>query len=158
MANLLGVYGIRTLVLEQNATTVEEPRAIGLDVESGRALQSMGLEKITSAEMIQGVELDYLNAQGRTIMDVEAGESPYGSAQMSSFIQPVFEQQLLEGTNRFDHVTALFNSQVEDVSQTENHATARGVTKDGETFEARAQYLVGCGDGRSLVHRPAAGR
>ncbi len=27
--------------------------------------------------MIQGFELDYLNAKGRTIMDVEVGESPY---------------------------------------------------------------------------------
>jgi len=153
MANLLGVYGVRTLVLEQNPTTVEEPRAIGLDVESGRALQTMGLEEITSAEMIQGFELDYLNAKGRTIMDVEVGVSPYGNAQMSSFIQPIFEQQLLDGTKRFDHVTVLFNHQVEEVSQTESHAMARGVTKDGEAFEARAQYLVGCGGGRSLVRR-----
>jgi|TARA_R110002096_G_scaffold67904_7_gene164203 2-polyprenyl-6-methoxyphenol hydroxylase-like FAD-dependent oxidoreductase len=30
MANLLGVYDNRTLVLKQNATTVEEPRAIAL--------------------------------------------------------------------------------------------------------------------------------
>lgn len=153
MANLLGVYGIRTLVLEQNPTTVEEPRAIGLDVESGRALQSMGLEKITSADMIQGFKLDYLNAKGRTLMDVEVGVSPYGSAQMSSFIQPIFEQQLLEGTKRFDHVTVLFNHVVEEVFQTDTHAAARGVTKDGEAFEAQAQYLVGCGGGRSLVRR-----
>ncbi len=153
MANLLGVYGIRTLVLEQNPTTVEEPRAIGLDVESGRALQSMGLEEIASAEMMQGFHLDYLNAKGHTIMDVEVGESPYGKAQMSSFIQPVLEQQLLNGTERFDQVTVLFDHQVEEVSQTQSHATARGTTKDGEAFEAQAQYLVGCGGGRSLVRR-----
>ncbi len=153
MANLLGVYGIRTLVLEQNPTTVEEPRAIGLDVEIGRALQTMGLEEITSADMMQGFHLDYLNAKGRTIMDVEVGESPYGKAQMSSFIQPIFEQQLLEGTKRFDHVTVLFNHQVEEVSQSESQAMARGVTRDGDAFEARSQYLVGCGGGRSLVRR-----
>lgn len=153
MANLLGVYGIRTLVLEQNPTTVEEPRAIGLDVEIGRALQTMGLEEIASADMMQGFHLDYLNANGRTIMDVEVGESPYGKAQMSSFIQPIFEQQLLGGTERFDHVTVLFNHTVEEVSQTESHAMARGTTRDGEAFEARAQYLVGCGGGRSLVRR-----
>ncbi len=153
MANLLGVYGIRTLVLEQNPTTVQEPRAIGLDVEIGRALQTMGLEEITSADMMQGFHLDYLNANGRTIMDVEVGESPYGKAQMSSFIQPVFEQQLLDGTGRFDHVTVLFNHKVEKVSQTESQALAHGITTDGEAFEAQAQYLVGCGGGRSLVRR-----
>lgn len=153
IANLLGVYGVRTLVLEQNATTVEEPRAIGLDVESGRALQSMGLEKQTSAEMIQGFSIDYLNAKGRVIMNAEVAASPYGPAQMSSFIQPIFEQQLLDGTDRFDHVTVLFNHQVDEVSQTEDQAIARGKTADGEAFEARAQYLVGCGGGKSLVRR-----
>ena len=77
MANLLGVYGIRTLVLEQNPTTVEEPRAIGLDVESGRALQSMGLEKITSADMIQGFKLDYLNAKGADYPEAVAVDPRY---------------------------------------------------------------------------------
>lgn len=153
MANLLGVYGIRTLVLEQNPTTVEEPRAIGLDVESGRALQSMGLEKITSADMIQGFSIDYLNAKGRVIMNAEVGASPYGPAQMSSFIQPIFEQQLLEGTERFDHVTVAFNHRVDEISQTDSDAIASGTTSDGERFEARAQYLVGCGGGKSLVRR-----
>ncbi len=153
MANLLGVYGVRTLVLEQNATTVEEPRAVGLDVEIGRALQAMGLEEKTSAEMIQGFSIDYLNADSRKIMDAEVGASPYGKAQMSSFIQPIFEKQLLEGTERFDHVSVLFNHQVDEVSQTDSHAIASGVTKDGETFDARARYLVGCGGGKSLVRR-----
>jgi 3-(3-hydroxy-phenyl)propionate hydroxylase len=153
MANLLGVYGIRTLVLEQNPGTVEEPRAIGLDVESGRALQSMGLEEKTSAEMLQGFSLDYLNANGRTLMALEVGASPYGDAQMSSFIQPILEQQLLDGTDRFDHVTVLFNHQVDEVSQTDTQAIARGTNTDGEAFEARAPYLVGCGGGRSLVRR-----
>ncbi len=153
MANLLGVYGVRTLVIEQNPGTVDEPRAIGLDVESGRALQSMGLEEITSAEMMQGFKLDYLNAKGRTLMDIEVGASPYGGAQMSSFIQPILERQLLDGTERFDNVTVLFNHQVEEVSQTDTLAIARGTTTDGEAFEARAPYLVGCGGGHSLVRR-----
>jgi 3-(3-hydroxy-phenyl)propionate hydroxylase len=153
MANLLGVYGIRTLVLEQNPGTVDEPRAIGLDVESGRALQSMGLEEITSAEMMQGFTLDYLNAKGRTLMDVEVGASPYGGAQMSSFIQPILEQQLLDGTDRFDNVTVLFNHKVDEVSQTDRQAIARGTNTDGEAFEAHAPYLVGCGGGRSLVRK-----
>jgi len=155
MANLLGVYGIHTLVLEQNPGTVEEPRAIGLDVESGRALQSMGLEEKTSTEMMQGFSLDYLNANGRTLMEIEVGASPYGGAQMSSFIQPIFEKQLLEGTERFDHVTVLFNHCVEEVSQTDTHAIARGTNTAGEPFEAHAPYLVGCGGGRSLVRKTA---
>ena len=77
MANLLGVYDNRTLVLKQNATTVEEPRAIALVLRTAAHCNPWDSKKITSAEMIQGFELDYLNAKGRTIMDVEVGESPY---------------------------------------------------------------------------------
>jgi len=152
-ANLLGTYGIKTLVLEQNATTVEEPRAIGLDVESGRALQAMGLEKVTAPDMIHGFELDYLNAKGDTILDLEINASPYGRAQMSSFIQPIFEQQLCDGTNRFDCVDVCFNHRVDQITQTNDEAIATGVTSDGTPFEARAKYLVGCGGGKSLVRK-----
>ena len=152
-ANLLGTYGIKTLVLEQNATTVEEPRAIGLDVESGRALQAMGLEKITAPDMIHGFTLDYLNAKGDTIMDMEINASPYGRAQMASFIQPIFEQQLCEGTKRFDCVDVRFNHRVDQVTQTDEEAIAIGVMSDGTPFEARAKYLVGCGGGKSLVRK-----
>jgi 3-(3-hydroxy-phenyl)propionate hydroxylase len=152
-ANLLGVYGIKTLVLEQNATTVEEPRAIGLDVESGRALQAMGLEDTTAADMIHGFELDYLNARGEKLLDVEVKASPYGRAQMASFIQPIFEQQLCDGTNRFEHVDVRFNHRVNQVSQTDDEAIAYGTTTDGTPFEARGKYLIGCGGGKSLVRK-----
>ena len=38
LANLLGGYGIRTLLLERHASTVGEPRAVSIDDESLRTL------------------------------------------------------------------------------------------------------------------------
>jgi len=43
LANLLGVYGVECLVLERNAATVHEPRAVSIDDESLRTMQASGI-------------------------------------------------------------------------------------------------------------------
>lgn len=153
IANLLGLYGVRCTVLEQNPTTVQEPRAVGLDVEAGRVLQKIGLEDTVNKDLIQGFSVDYLNAKGQTLFELEVNESPFGSYQMASFIQPIFEEQLLEGARRFDTADIRFNHRVTETGQTPDRAYARGETVNGDPFEVVGQYLVGCDGGRSEVRR-----
>ena len=43
LANLLGTMGIKTVIVDRNESTVTEPRAVSIDDESMRALQSAGL-------------------------------------------------------------------------------------------------------------------
>lgn len=102
MANLLGVYDNRTLVLKQNATTVEEPRAIALVLRTAAHCNPWDSKKITSAEMIQGFELDYLNTKGRTIMDVEVGESPYGRVESEVCFHYTKERAIRHNSERPD--------------------------------------------------------
>ncbi len=45
MANYLGQMGISVLVVEKLATLIDYPRAIGIDDESLRAMQAVGLVK-----------------------------------------------------------------------------------------------------------------
>ena len=42
-ANLLGTYGVETLLVERNATTSDLPKAILIDDEGLRTLQAVGL-------------------------------------------------------------------------------------------------------------------
>ena len=43
IANLLGVYGVQTLVLERSPEILDYPRAVGMDDEALRVLQAAGL-------------------------------------------------------------------------------------------------------------------
>lgn len=43
LANLLGTHGIRVTIVEKRADLIDYPRGVGLDDESYRTLQTMGL-------------------------------------------------------------------------------------------------------------------
>ena len=43
LANILGLQGVRTLVVEERASLIDYPRGVGLDDESLRTFQSIGL-------------------------------------------------------------------------------------------------------------------
>ncbi|MDP6927990.1 MAG: FAD-dependent monooxygenase, partial [Rhodospirillales bacterium] len=45
LANFLGSMGVPTLVVERNAETVAMPRAVSIDDESMRTIQSIGLDR-----------------------------------------------------------------------------------------------------------------
>lgn len=49
MANYLGQMGISVLVVEKLATLIDYPRAIGIDDESLRAMQAVGLVRRAAA-------------------------------------------------------------------------------------------------------------
>jgi 3-(3-hydroxy-phenyl)propionate hydroxylase len=153
LANLLGVYGIRTVVLERNASTVEEPRAIAIDAESLRTMQAAGLYETVAADMLLGLRADYVNGSGKPLMSIELGETPYGHALQNSFDQPLLERQLFEGLGRFAHCEVRFRHQVEGVDQSWDSATVRGVTEEGKPFAIGAKYVIGCDGGRSTVRQ-----
>ena len=54
LANLLGVYGIRCLLIERNAATVHEPRAVSIDDESLRTMQAIKLVDTVMEETVTG--------------------------------------------------------------------------------------------------------
>ena len=43
LANFLGLYGVKTLLLERSPSIVDEPRAVSIDDESLRSVQAIGL-------------------------------------------------------------------------------------------------------------------
>ncbi len=153
LANLLGVHGVRTLVLERNAGTVDEPRAIAIDAESLRTMQAIGLYDALAPDMLLGFHVDYLNGRGRRLFTMQLGLTPYGHAQQNSFDQPLLERQLLAGLERFPHVAIRFLHQVERFAQSADGVTVEGHGADGQPFSVAGEYLVGCDGGRSVVRQ-----
>ena len=78
LANLLGVYGVDCLVLERNAATVHEPRAVSIDDESLRTMQAAGLAETVMSETVAGYGSYYYSARGRLFAKVQPTEQPYG--------------------------------------------------------------------------------
>src|SRR5690349_12403993 len=117
LANYLGDAGVRVFVVERNATTVQQPRAVSIDDEALRTMQALGLID----EVLKDVALDYgshyFAPDGTCFAKVEPTTREYGFPRRNAFLQPKLEATLREGLKRFPNVTALFRHERTGLSE-----------------------------------------
>ena len=155
LANLLGLEGLSVLLVERNATTVREPRAVSIDDESLRTMQAIGLIEPVLGQVVPGYGSRYLTPGGACFLTVLPTGRPYGYPRRNAFRQPVLEQQLRDGLARFPHVAARFGASLSGFVQ-DSDGVDLTLEADGAITQARARYLVGC-DGASSPIRKALG-
>ena len=155
LANLLGLEGLSVLLVERNASTVQEPRAVSIDDESLRTMQAVGVIDRVLDQVVPGYGSRYLTPGGACFLTVLPTGKPYGYARRNAFRQPVLEQQLRDGLARFPHVRSRFGADLAGfVQDTDGVDLTLGV--DGGTERVRARYLIGS-DGASSPIRKALG-
>ena len=78
LANLLGTMGIKTVIVDRNESTVTEPRAVSIDDESMRALQSAGLSNEVLKIVTRGYGSIYKGPDGKTFSKVKPTSKEFG--------------------------------------------------------------------------------
>jgi 3-(3-hydroxy-phenyl)propionate hydroxylase len=151
LANILGMHGIRTLVVERNAATVGEPRAVSIDDESLRTMQYIDQLDTVRSGTVQGYGSHYFSASGSCFAKVLPDTMEYGYPRRSAFRQPVLEAQLREALQRFPSVQARLSTKVTRLSGTGEGVRVEMVGPDGNKGEVRAQYVAACDGGRSGI-------
>jgi 3-(3-hydroxy-phenyl)propionate hydroxylase len=150
LANFLGLYGIKTLLIERNASTVDEPRAVTIDDESLRTVQAIGLIAKVLPDVVQGYGVHYYSWTGKLFARIEPTATDYGYQKRNAFRQQLLVRQLHEGLQRFPHVTTLFEHELKNFRQDEQTVTL-DVLHAGENKTIRCDWLVACDGGRSPV-------
>lgn len=159
LANLLGKAGVKTLLVEANAATVGEPRAVSIDDESLRVVNEIDLLDKVGAELVSGYGSEYLGPDGRVFLKVKPQARPYGHPRRNAFRQPIFEAQLREGLQRFAAIETRFRCKVESFVERGEGILLTLHDLDGgadERDEVVVDYLVGC-DGSWSPTREALG-
>ena len=87
-ANLLGLQGVRTIVLERNAALYDTPRAILIDDESFRTLQAAGLDHDFAPFVRRGQGARYYDEDGNPFVSVGPGPQDLGFPKRQHFLQP----------------------------------------------------------------------
>ncbi|WP_063934784.1 bifunctional 3-(3-hydroxy-phenyl)propionate/3-hydroxycinnamic acid hydroxylase [Archangium violaceum] len=157
-ANFLGLYGVRTLLIERQPTPHGLPRAITCDDEALRIYQAAGLAEPMDALMYTVPEVQMTGANGELFARVVIQGLDFGNGfpALRFFSQPYVEDVLRQGLSRFPHVELRFGQSLEAYSQ-DSHgisATVRDAT-DGSERTVRARYLLGSDGGRSTLRRLA---
>ena len=156
IANTLGVAGVRTLVVEKLPQIIDYPRAIGIDDEALRTLQAAGLADQVQAHITPDHWMRFLTADGRCFASIEPRTDEFGWSRRNAFIQPLVDNILYQGLQRFDHVDTVFDHEVSALEQDADGVTVTlqsGPSGHGPARTLRARYLVACDGGNSLVRR-----
>ena len=151
LANLLGQYDVNTLLIEKNASTVTEPRAVSIDDESLRALQAAGVIDRVLPELMLDYASDYIGPSGRVFARVRPETREYGFPRRNGFQQPLLEATLRDTLSRFDHVTVLFEHSLEAVHQDETGVDLNVREPDGNLAGIRCRFLAACDGASSFV-------
>ena len=153
-ANLLAARGLSVCVVEPNAEPYALPRAIHLDHEIMRILQSAGLAEriapllhVPAGSMVFGVDL----APIRPFRPNRA-QPALGWAASYFFRQPELERAMRDALHARDAVTLLFGHAIVGVKQDDMIVTAT-IEGPGGAGSVRGRYLIACDGGRSAVRK-----
>jgi 3-(3-hydroxy-phenyl)propionate hydroxylase len=151
-AALLGSLGVRTTVVERNAATSDEPKAVTIDDVALRTLQRAGIAGDVYGTLLQGTGTRYYGRRGQ-LLTYARGHPPFraGHPVKNPFQQPELEAQLVRSLGRFPSVEVRFDRELTALSQTEAGVVGRVVGTGGATEEIAADYVLGCDGGRSTV-------
>ena len=150
-ANLLGTYGVETLLVERNATTSDLPKAILIDDEGLRSLQAVGLADEVVGRVISGYGARYYAADGSCFAMVDSPITRHGYPRRNSFLQPDLEKIMAAGLQRFAHTDAIFETQLLSVDNVEDGCVAHLQLKNGSQHKLHCDFVLACDGARSTL-------
>lgn len=147
LANLLGQQGVNVLVIEKNDTLIDYPRAVGIDDEALRAMQTVGLVDEVLPHTIPDQKIYMVNGDRQILSEVNPTTREFGWPRRNGFVQPLVDKVLLDGLKRFPNTSVRFCTEVVDLHQDDDGVVA--TTERGEKL--RARYVVSAEGGASAT-------
>jgi 3-(3-hydroxy-phenyl)propionate hydroxylase len=152
-ANFLAQHGVEVLLVERNASTVQEPRAVSIDDESLRTMQAVGVINDLLPNIVLGYGSEYFSARRRRFLKVKPTTLEYGYPRRNAFRQPVLESLLRKRLAEHQHATVCFETELVEFSQFETEITVTLRAADRSSRNATCDYLIACDGSRSFVRQ-----
>lgn len=157
VANYLGLYGRSAILVEQRPRLIDYPRGVGIDDESLRTIQALGLSAQVAPHTTPQHIMRVVNGKGKVILTNAPRADEFGWPRKNGFIQPLVDAELAAGLADYDDIQLLFNHEVTGVTETADHVIADIAVTDADgaptTRRVRARYLVGTEGGKSPTRK-----
>lgn len=161
IANYLAMMKVKVLVFEQLDELIDYPRAIGIDDEALRTIQSIGLVDKVIPHTTPYHNMRFFTASGRCFADIKPMTDEFGWSRRNSFNQPEVDKILYEGLIARQGVKFVFSRTLESFDQDDSGVTITVKTGDGKLEKARVEYLIasdgGSSKARHLLNIPYEG-
>ena len=153
LANLLGLHGIKTTILERRDAPFTEPRAIAFDPETLRLFQTIGCYEHLAETLQLDVPVHYLNANGKTLAHIYDCPPSFGHSGRGTYYQPELEEALLKGLEQRSEAKLERGVEVTSVEDKLDHVRLETQTEAGPASIVLAQYVVDCSGGASQIRK-----
>jgi 3-(3-hydroxy-phenyl)propionate hydroxylase len=156
-ANLMGKYGVQTLVFEKEVEVYNGPRAVAIDAETTRIFGMIDLDEWLDRHVLKaGYQvLSASEGQRWPVVDLQTTGQAYGYSKISYFYQPTVEAELRRNLKKFPKVNVFLGYEVTDVAEGPDDLVYVQVKYigglSGEVYTCK--YLLACDGGRSTVRR-----
>lgn len=149
-ANLAAAHGLRTLIVEKEATPFPLPRAIHFNGDVLRILQAAGLANLVQPQLGVQRAVSIYGADGElnVTREHEVSASPSGWHLQYSFFQPIFEATLRDRLVSSPHVEMRRGTEMVELDQGADDVKLTLVER-GARFGARATFVLACDGARS---------
>ncbi|NKY25181.1 bifunctional 3-(3-hydroxy-phenyl)propionate/3-hydroxycinnamic acid hydroxylase [Nocardia gamkensis] len=152
LANMLGMYGVRARVVEERPSLIDYPRGVGLDDESLRTFQAIGLADRVLPHTTPNQIMRFVDARRRLLAEIAPTDEQFGWPKRNGFVQPLVDAELLAGLARYPHVEVAWGTAMVSCAEAGGRVTVELATDSGPST-VTARYVVGCDGGRSATRR-----
>ncbi|NYE19658.1 bifunctional 3-(3-hydroxy-phenyl)propionate/3-hydroxycinnamic acid hydroxylase [Microbacterium immunditiarum] len=151
-AALLAESGVSTIVLDREPDIIQEPRAVGIDDEALRTLQSFGMAEAVLENAVRNAPIRYYDSRGRLLAHVAPSAQPYGWPRRNLFFQPNLEETLRKHLATRSEAELITSCEAVSLSQDEDGVSVIA-EHNGERMLIRAPYAIGADGGKSFVRQ-----
>ncbi|MFM2072650.1 MAG: hypothetical protein RLZZ623_2914 [Actinomycetota bacterium] len=125
LANLCGLWGLRTVVFERSLAPYPQPRACHLDAEIARIFQHLGFEDELAELLTVSAGMEYIDAGGTRLFTFEGFEREQllGWHEDYVFVQPEIDRMLRRGLEQYQHVTVRLGEDAPGIDELRSMAT-----------------------------------
>ncbi|MCX6499516.1 MAG: FAD-dependent monooxygenase [Arthrobacter sp.] len=149
-ANLLADQGVRVMLVERNAGTSDEPRAISVTDETLRVMAQIGIMDRLAPEMLMDTGARYFGRKEQLLAEVYPASPRLGHPGKSQFDQPVMESLLLEAARQRPMIDVRFNTEAFRITDGPEHVDTVLIDDAGK-LTVHSKWIVACDGGRSPV-------
>ena len=152
LSNLLASHKINNILIEKNSSIVKEPRAVSIDDESLRVIQSLGLIDKFISKISLNCGSYYISPKGRIFATINPSSKVYGFHKRNSFDQPDLEDLLLKNLLIKYKVNVFFDTKFLNFFQKKEIICSNVISKKNE-FQINSKYIVGCDGANSTIRK-----
>lgn len=152
LANLMGKFGVSTLLIDKEDDVLEIPRAIGLCEEGSRVLGASGILERFEDQTLKIDTIRFQKRLGEQMFYAEFDEGRNGYPELRTFYQPDLERCMRSALEQYDHVELSTGTECLQFVDLGDRVKLR-LSKLGETQNVSCRFLFACDGSTSPIRK-----